>query len=146
MVVIRLARQGAKKRPFYHVVAADKRSACNGRFVEKLGFFDPIAQGKAVRLNLDLERLDYWMSVGAQPSDRVKTLLKEFKKTQAGEETAKSKKVKKLEQKKKVAKKAKVEATKEVETAKEAEETKVEETKIEETKVEATVTEEKPAE
>ncbi|OGT30299.1 MAG: 30S ribosomal protein S16 [Gammaproteobacteria bacterium RIFCSPHIGHO2_12_FULL_35_23] len=83
MVVIRLARGGAKKRPFYHVVAADKRSSRNGRFIEKLGYFNPIAQGKEIPLNLDVERINYWLSVGAQPSERVVSLLKEANKAAA---------------------------------------------------------------
>ena len=83
MVVIRLARGGAKKRPFYHVVAADKRSSRNGRFIEKLGYFNPIAQGKEIPLNLDVERINYCLSVGAQPSERVVSLLKEANKAAA---------------------------------------------------------------
>ena len=83
MVVIRLARGGAKKRTFYHVVAADKRSSRNGRFIEKLGYFNPIAQGKEIPLNLDVERINYWLSVGAQPSERVVSLLKEANKAAA---------------------------------------------------------------
>jgi small subunit ribosomal protein S16 len=137
MVVIRLARHGAKKRPFYHVVAADKRSARGGRFVEKLGFFNPIAQGDAVRLNLELERIDYWLSVGAQPSDRVNALVKEFKKAQAGEETIRDKKIKKVEIKKEVAKKTK---------ADEAKKAKAEEAKKAKEAAEAPAVEETPAE
>ena len=77
MVVIRLRRAGAKKRPFYHVVVADSRFAATGRFIEKVGFFNPIAKGQEVRLNLNLERVNYWKSVGAQPSDRVARLIKD---------------------------------------------------------------------
>ena len=76
MVVIRLSRGGAKKRPFYHIVVADKRRSRNGRFIERLGYFNPIAAGKDVGLNLNAERAEYWISQGAQPSDRVKSLLK----------------------------------------------------------------------
>ncbi len=76
MVVIRLARHGAKKRPFYHIVAADKRSPRNGRNLEKLGYFNPVASGQAKRLELNFERINYWLSQGAQPSDRVQSLLK----------------------------------------------------------------------
>jgi small subunit ribosomal protein S16 len=83
MVVIRLARGGAKKRPFYRVVAADKRSPRDGRFIEKLGYFNPIAQGQAKRLELDMERINYWLSQGAQPSNRVTALMKELAKAPA---------------------------------------------------------------
>lgn len=79
MVVIRLSRGGAKKRPFYHIVVADKRRSRDGRFIEQLGYFNPIASGKDVKLTLDLERAQYWISNGAQPSDRVKHLLKMHK-------------------------------------------------------------------
>ena len=80
MVVIRLARRGAKKRPFYHVVAADKRDPRDGRYIEKLGYFNPIAQGGETPLHIDISRLDHWRSVGAQLSDRVKSLLKRLQK------------------------------------------------------------------
>ena len=76
MVVIRLSRGGAKKRPFYHIVVADKRRPRDGRFIESLGYFNPIAAGKEVRLKLDVERAKYWIAQGAQASDRVKHLIK----------------------------------------------------------------------
>ncbi len=79
MVVIRLARSGAKKKPFYHVVVADQRRARDGRFVEKLGFFNPSAAGEAEPLRLDVERAEHWIAQGAQPSDRVKALIKTAK-------------------------------------------------------------------
>ena len=78
MVVIRLRRAGAKKRPFYHVVVADSRFAATGRFIEEVGFFNPIARGQEVRLNLNIDRVNYWKGVGAQPSDRVARLIKDF--------------------------------------------------------------------
>ena len=78
MVVIRLRRLGAKKRPFYHVIVADSRFAASGRFIEQVGFFNPIATGKEVRLRLDMEAINAWISKGAQPSDRVKQLIKEM--------------------------------------------------------------------
>jgi small subunit ribosomal protein S16 len=81
MVTIRLQRGGAKKRPFYQVVVADSRRARNGRFIENVGFFNPTAQGQAERLRLDLERVDYWVGVGAGLSDRVANLVKEAKKS-----------------------------------------------------------------
>ena len=77
MVTIRLARGGSKKRPFYHIVVADGRRARNGRFIEKIGFFNPIASGKEERLRLESERLEHWVGLGAQVSDRVKKLSKE---------------------------------------------------------------------
>ncbi|MEO8803130.1 MAG: 30S ribosomal protein S16 [Rudaea sp.] len=83
MVKIRLSRGGAKGRPFYHIVVADERSARDGRNIERVGFFNPIATGKEVRLQLDTERVKSWVSKGAQLTDRVRTLLKE-----AGKQTA----------------------------------------------------------
>lgn len=79
MVVIRLSRGGAKKRPFYHIVVANKQSKRDGRFIERLGYFDPIATGNAIKLNLNFERAQYWIQKGAQPSDRVKSLIKTYK-------------------------------------------------------------------
>jgi small subunit ribosomal protein S16 len=76
MVKIRLARAGAKKRPFYHVVATESRSARDGRFIERLGYYNPNARGGEKPLVLDLPRVDYWKQQGAQISDRVAHLLK----------------------------------------------------------------------
>lgn len=81
MVVIRLSRGGAKKRPFYRIVVADKARARNGRFIEQLGYFNPIATGKDVRLTLNTERLQHWIASGAQASDRVKHLVTVHSKT-----------------------------------------------------------------
>lgn len=83
MVVIRLARGGVNKRPFYHIVVADRRRARNGRYIERIGYFNPIAAGKEIRLHLDQERANYWISKGAQPSDRVDYLIKNFDKESA---------------------------------------------------------------
>ena len=77
MVVIRLARGGSKKRPFYHLTVADSRTARNGRFIERVGFFNPIARGQEERLRVDLQRIEHWVSKGAQLSDRVAKLVKE---------------------------------------------------------------------
>lgn len=77
MVTIRLARTGAKKRPFYHVVVADSRCARGGRYIERVGFFNPIATAGEERLRINRERIDHWVSQGAQPSERVQQLLKE---------------------------------------------------------------------
>ena len=78
MVVIRLARGGAKKKPFYQVVVADSRRAATGKFIENVGYFNPSAQGQAIRLELKSDRIDHWVAQGAQASDRVKRLLKDF--------------------------------------------------------------------
>ncbi|HHJ16098.1 MAG TPA: 30S ribosomal protein S16 [Gammaproteobacteria bacterium] len=77
MVTIRLARGGTKKRPFYHVVVTDSRNRRDGRYIERLGFFNPGAKGQEVRLRIDAERAQHWVSQGAQTSDRVANLLKE---------------------------------------------------------------------
>jgi small subunit ribosomal protein S16 len=77
MVKIRLARSGAKKRPFYHLVAADSRSPRDGRFIERLGFFNPIAVGREVRLRVDTARIDHWVARGAQLTDRAAKLVGE---------------------------------------------------------------------
>ncbi len=83
MVTIRLARGGAKNRPFYHVVVTDSRNSRDGRYIERLGFFNPLARGNEERLRLDSERIEYWRSKGAQPSERVASLIKEAGKAAA---------------------------------------------------------------
>ncbi|QCR37064.1 30S ribosomal protein S16 [Nissabacter sp. SGAir0207] len=80
MVTIRLARGGAKKRPFYQVVVTDSRNARDGRFIERVGFFNPIAAGQAEALRLDLDRIEHWVGLGATVSDRVASLIKDAKK------------------------------------------------------------------
>ncbi|EEX50770.1 TPA: 30S ribosomal protein S16 [Pasteurella multocida] len=80
MVTIRLSRGGAKKRPFYQIVVADSRSPRDGRFIERVGFFNPLATGNAERLRLDLDRVNAWLEKGASLSDRVESLVKEAKK------------------------------------------------------------------
>ncbi|MGH8275016.1 MAG: 30S ribosomal protein S16 [Gammaproteobacteria bacterium] len=77
MVTIRLSRSGAKKRPFYHIVVTDSRRSRDGRFIERLGYFNPIASGKERRLSFDTERTTWWIDRGARPSDRVASLIKE---------------------------------------------------------------------
>jgi small subunit ribosomal protein S16 len=79
MVTIRLSRGGAKKRPFYHVVATDKRSSRDGRYIERLGFYNPLAAKHEETLRVDAERVKHWITNGAQPSERVQYLLKEHK-------------------------------------------------------------------
>ncbi len=83
MVTIRLSRGGAKARPFYHVVVTDSRNKRDGRFIERLGFFNPIAVKQDVPFRIARERYEYWISTGAQPSDRVANLVKQFNKTAA---------------------------------------------------------------
>jgi len=80
MVTIRLQRGGAKKRPFYQIVVADSRRARDGRFIERIGFFNPVASGQEERLRLDLDRVDYWVGQGAGLSDRVNSLVKDARK------------------------------------------------------------------
>ena len=77
MVVIRLARGGAKKRPFYHIVVTDRRNPRDGRYIEQLGYFNPVAHGKEIRLKIDRARAEHWVAQGAQPSERVAALLQE---------------------------------------------------------------------
>ena len=83
MVVIRMARGGSKGRPFYRIVVADQRFPRDGRYIENLGFFNPVASGQEERLRLDVERVEHWIAQGAQPSDRVTSLVKETRKAKA---------------------------------------------------------------
>ena len=92
MVTIRLARSGSKKRPFYHLTVADSRRARNGCYIERVGFFNPIARGQEQRLRVDDTRVNYWLSQGAKASDRVAKLLKDNRKT-VGQEVAAQDKV-----------------------------------------------------
>ena len=79
MVTIRLSRSGAKKKPFFHITVTDSRKPRDGRFIERVGYFNPIAKGKELRLKVDHERIDYWLGVGASLSDRVALLVKQSK-------------------------------------------------------------------
>ena len=79
MVTIRLSRGGAKKRPFYHLTVTDSRNSRDGRFLERVGFFNPVARGLEERLRVDQERIDHWVAQGAQLSGRVASLLKDAK-------------------------------------------------------------------
>ena len=83
MVVIRLARGGSKKNPFYRIVVADKKSPRDGKFIERIGFFNPVARGNEERLRIDLAKVSKWVGNGAQLSDRVTSLVKEAKKAEA---------------------------------------------------------------
>ena len=88
MVRIRLSRTGAKKKPFYHVVATDQRSRRDGRYIERLGYFNPVARGQETELLLNIERIEYWQNTGAQASERVAALIKHYKKEGIGEKIA----------------------------------------------------------
>ncbi len=77
MVKIRLARGGAKRQPFYHIVVTDSRNRRDGRNIERLGFFNPVARGRDERLRIDRERVDHWVGQGAQVSERVTHLIQE---------------------------------------------------------------------
>ena len=81
MVVVRLSRGGSKKKPFYHLLAADERCPRDGKYIEEIGYFNPLAKGKTVRLHIKRDRITYWQSVGAQLSARVVSLVKEWDKT-----------------------------------------------------------------
>jgi small subunit ribosomal protein S16 len=80
MVTIRLSRGGSKKRPFYHLTVTNSRSARNGRFLERVGFFNPVARGQEERLRIDNDRLQFWVGQGAQLSERVEQLINDSKK------------------------------------------------------------------
>lgn len=88
MVKIRLARGGAKKQPFYHIVVADSRNSRDGRNIERVGFFNPVARGQGERLRLDLARVDHWIGQGAQMTDRVRKLTNELRRAPATEAAA----------------------------------------------------------
>ncbi|MEM1437110.1 MAG: 30S ribosomal protein S16, partial [Pseudomonadota bacterium] len=88
MLIIRLTRHGAKKAPFYHVTVADRAAKRDGRFVERVGFYNPVSKGNAESLRLNLERVDYWVSVGAQPSETVARLISKARKAAAAEAPA----------------------------------------------------------
>jgi small subunit ribosomal protein S16 len=88
MVVIRLARGGAKNRPFYSVVVADSRMPRDGRFIERVGFYNPKAAGNEPGFRIELDRVAHWVSHGAQPSDAVKKLIKRGKAQLAGKAEA----------------------------------------------------------
>ncbi len=83
MVTIRLSRQGSKKNPFYHITVAERTAGRDGRFVERLGFYNPVARGGEETLRVDVERADYWIAQGAQPSERVKKLIGRARKNAA---------------------------------------------------------------
>ena len=130
MVTIRLSRSGAKKKPFFHITVTDSRKPRDGRFIERIGYFNPIAKGKEVRLKVDHERIDYWLGVGASLSDKVALLVKQSKFTPEEQENyfkfKEEKRIKILSKKKEKALKEatpepEAEATSEAEATPEAE-------------------------
>ena len=140
MVVIRLSRAGTKKRPFYHICVSDRRKARDGKFIEKIGFYNPIAKDGEEKIKLDQERYEYWKSVGAIPSDTVNML---FERSNMSEEEIAKIEQKKTEQKQKRKEKAILEKQKEAEEAAPAEKAPAEEEAPAE---EASEEEETPAE
>lgn len=80
MVTIRLSRGGSKKRPFYHVVVTDSRNRRDGRYIERVGFFNPIATAQEEPLRMDLQRVEHWLAQGAQTSERTQQLIKQYRK------------------------------------------------------------------
>ena len=83
MVSIRLSRSGAKKHPFYHLVVTDSRNRRDGRYIERVGYFNPIGKDHEENLRIDVERVEHWVGLGAQPTERVASLLKSHRKAQA---------------------------------------------------------------
>ena len=81
MVKIRLTRGGAKKRPFYHIIVTDSRSARDGRNIERVGYYNPVAAGAEKRVELDIARVDHWVGNGAQLTEKVRNLYKEASKS-----------------------------------------------------------------
>ena len=81
MVRIRLALSGSKKRPFYYLTVADKRHPRDSRFIERVGFYNPIARGQEEQLRVKLDRVDHWLALGAQATDRVKRLVKQARRS-----------------------------------------------------------------
>ena len=143
MVIIRLARSGAKKNPYYFITVADERRPRDGAFIERLGFFNPSASGNEERLRIDLEKIEEWISKGAQVSDRVNSLVKEAKLTP--EELAAKIEAKKLKAEAKKAALAE-KLAKEAAEAASQEETPAEETPTEEAPAEEPAAEEALAE
>ena len=143
MVVIRLSRSGAKKNPYYFITVADSRNARDGAFIERLGFYNPSAKGQEETLRIDIEKIDEWVSKGAQVSDRVKRLIKDSKLSAEELDARKAAKKDKAD-----AKKAAALAAKQEEIKKQAEEAAPEEaaSKEEAPAEEAASEEEAPAE
>ncbi len=88
MVTIRLQHSGAKKKPFFHLVVTGSSSPRDGRFIERLGYLNPVARGQDVRMKVDLERVDAWLAHGAKPSERARSLIEKARKGEAAETTS----------------------------------------------------------
>ncbi len=153
MVKIRLARGGAKKKPFYSIVATDSRKRRDSGYIERIGYFNPVAQGQEVRLQFEEDRLEYWVSQGAQISDRVKQLAREYKDPSIREKYLAAKEAKiaaaeKAKSKAEAAAKAEAEAAAKAEAKAEAEAQKeqAEEVPAEEAPAEEAPVEEAPVE
>ena len=145
MVIVRLAKSGAKKNPYYFITVADSRKPRDGAFIERLGFFNPSAKGSEERMRFNIERLDHWISQGAQLSDKVIELAKDAR-LSPDELNEKLERKKDRRLKKKEAIKAKKVAELEAQSSKEAEESAAEEATTEEAPAEEAATEEAPAE
>ena len=146
MVVIRLSRAGAKKRPFYHICVSDRRNKRDGRFIERIGFYNPIAKDTEEKIRFDTERYEHWVSVGAKPSDTVMMLLKRSK---MSDEDIQKMEENKLAQKQKRKEKEileKQEAAAAEETVEEAEDAPAEDAPVEDAPAEDASTEETESE
>ena len=146
MVKIRLARGGAKKNPFYSIVATDSRKRRDSGYIERIGYFNPVARGQEVRLQLEEDRLSYWISQGAQISDRVKQLVKEYKDPSIRERQLAMQAAKADEKAKKIAAEEKAKADLEAKEAKEAAEAAAQEAAAEEAAAAEAAEAEAPAE
>ena len=150
MVKIRLSRGGSKKRPFYHIVATDSRSSRDGKYIERLGFYNPSANKNEEDIRIDLERFSYWKSVGAQVSDRVKKLAKltDLSREERDIQNVSKLRKRKAKQEERRIKETPVEETpvEEAPVEEATEETPVEEAPAEEAPVEEAPVEETPAE
>ena len=132
MVRIRLSRGGSKKRPFFHVVATNSRSSRDGKYIERIGFYNPRASDNEDDIRIDIERINYWESVGAQLSDKVRHLLKLLELTREERANKKNEKI----NKKKLIRQEKKEAAEEAPAEEPEAETKDEPEAVEETKAE----------
>ncbi len=148
MVVIRLSRAGAKKRPFYHICVSDRRNKRDGRFIERIGFYNPIAKDSEEKIRFDQERYEHWTSVGAIPSDTVLMLMKRSKMTEEEIQKLEDKKVARHEKKKqeRILKQQEEAAKEEAEAAEEAPAEAAEEAPAEEAPAEEAPAEDAPAE
>ena len=150
MVIVRLAKSGAKKNPYYFITVADSRKPRDGAFIERLGFFNPSAKGSEERMRFNVERLDHWIAQGAQVSDKVKELAKDARLSPEDLQTkfdAKKEKRSKKKEAIKAKKVAELEAqAKEIEEEAPAEEAPAEEAPAEEAPAEEAPAEEAPAE